>query len=160
MPIIELAIEIRAPIERVFDLSRSIDLHVRTTSRTGERAIGGVTTGLIGPEQEVTWLAWHFGVRQELTSQITAFARPHHFRDSMVRGAFRRFDHDHFFEQLGDATMLRDRFDFESPLGLLGRVADRLFLAPYLKAFLLERNERIKCVAESDEWSRFLPEPI
>jgi hypothetical protein len=56
--------------------------------------------------------------------------------------------------------MLRDRFDFESPLGLLGRVADRLFLAPYLKAFLLERNERVKSVAESDEWSRFLPEPI
>lgn len=156
MPIIEVAIEIRAPIERVFDLSRSIDLHVETTSRTNERAIGGVITGLIGPEQEVTWEARHFGIRQELTSRITAFARPHHFRDSMVRGAFRGFDHDHFFEHHGDVTVMRDRFDFESPMGLLGKLADHLFLSGYLKAFLVERNKRIKSVAEGDEWRRFL----
>jgi ligand-binding SRPBCC domain-containing protein len=160
MAIIELAIEIQAPIERVFDLSRSIELHVDTTSRTGERAIGGVTTGLIGPEQQVTWRARHFGIRQELTSRITAFARPHHFRDSMVRGAFRRLDHDHFFEQRGETTIMRDRFDFESPLGMFGRIADSLVLTAYLKSFLVERNQRIKTVAESDQWRRFLPGPM
>jgi hypothetical protein len=57
MPIIELTTEIRAPIERVFDLARSIDLHVKTASGTDERAVCGVTTGLIGPDQEVTWEA-------------------------------------------------------------------------------------------------------
>lgn len=160
MPIIELAIEIQAPIERVFDLSRSIDLHVETTSRTQEKAVGGVTTGLIGLEQEVTWQARHFGIRQELTSRITAFARPRYFRDSMVHGAFRRIDHDHFFEQRGEVTITRDRFDFESAWSLLGRAADELFLAHYLKAFLVERNERIKTVAESQEWRRFLPNSI
>jgi len=160
MAIIELAIEIRAPIERVFDLSRFIELHVETTSRTSERAVGGVITGLIGAEQQVTWQARHFGIQQELTSRITAFARPHHFRDSMVRGAFRRLDHDHFFEQRGETTIMRDRFDFESPLGFLGRIADSLVLTSYLKAFLVERNQRIKTIAESDEWRRFFPEPI
>jgi ligand-binding SRPBCC domain-containing protein len=159
MAIIELALEIQAPIERVFDLSRSIELHADTTSLTGERAIGGVTTGLIGPEQQVTWQARHFGIRQELTSRITAFARPHHFRDSMVRGIFRRIDHDHFFEQRRDTTIMRDRFDFESPFALLGRIADSLVLTSYLKAFLVERNPRIKAVAESDEWRQFLPDP-
>lgn len=76
-------------------LSRSIDLHVETTSRTRERAIGGVTTGLIGPEQQ------------------------------------------------GDVTIMRDVFDFESPMGLLGRIADQLILQRYMKAFLVERNQRI-----------------
>jgi ligand-binding SRPBCC domain-containing protein len=159
MAIIELAIEIQAPIERVFDLSRFIELHVETTSRTGERPIAGVITGLIGPEQQVTWQARHFGIRQELTSRITAFDRPHHFRDSMVRGAFRRLDHDHFFEQRGETTIMRDRFDFESSLGLLGRIVDSQVLTSYLKTFLVERNQRIKNVAERDEWSHFLPNP-
>jgi ligand-binding SRPBCC domain-containing protein len=118
-----------------------------------------VTTGLIGPEQQVTWQARHFGIRQELTSRITAFDRPHHFRDSMVRGAFRRLDHDHFFEKRGETTIMRDYFDFESALGLLGRIVDSQVLISYLKTFLVERNRRIKTVAESDEWRHFLPEP-
>lgn len=96
---IELTTCVAASPERCFDLARSVDLHTRSTSATGERAVGGVTTGLLGLGQEVTWRARHFGVRQELTSRITAYDRPRHFRDSMVRGAFRRFDHDHFFEQ-------------------------------------------------------------
>src|SRR5262245_31855607 len=98
MPTIELITIIAAPVERTFDLSRSIDLHTESTSATGERAVGGATSGLTGPGQEVTWRARHFGVWQSLTSRIVAFDRPAHFRDSMVRGAFRRFDHDHFFE--------------------------------------------------------------
>jgi len=90
------------------------------------------------------------GVRQTLTSRITAFDRPQHFRDSMVRGAFRRFDHDHFFAACGDATEMRDVFDFESPLGPLGRLVDTLVLERYLRRFLETRNAEIKRVAESE----------
>src|SRR5262245_9449050 len=100
MPVFELKTDIRAPVERVFDLSRSIDLHRESMGKTGESAVGGVTTGLIGPGESVTWQARHFGVWQRLTSRITAFDRPHHFRDSMVQGAFARFDHDHHFSTL------------------------------------------------------------
>ena len=32
--------------------------------------------------------ARHFGITQELTSRITAFDRPRHFRDEMEKGAF------------------------------------------------------------------------
>jgi ligand-binding SRPBCC domain-containing protein len=152
MPIIELKTLIRAPVERCFDLSRSVDLHVESTSSTGERAIAGVTHGLLGPGDEVTWRARHFGVWQNLTSRITLFDRPRHFRDSMVNGAFSRFDHDHFFVALGEYTEMRDVFDFTSPLGPLGRVADKLVLTRYLTRFLSERNRVIQRVAESDEW--------
>jgi ligand-binding SRPBCC domain-containing protein len=159
MPTIELITRIRAPRERCFDLSRSVEIHVSSTQETGERAVGGVTTGLLGPGQEVTWSARHFGVRQRLTSRITAFDRPAHFRDSMVAGAFRRFDHDHFFEARGgeEVTEMREVFDFESPLGPLGRIADALVLTRYLRGFLERRNEVIKRSAESDEWRALLP---
>jgi len=157
MPKIVLVTLLHAPLERCFDLSRSVDLHVVSMQETGERAVGEVTSGLLGLGEEVTWSARHFGVRQTLTSRITAFDRPRHFRDSMVRGAFRRFDHDHFFVARGEDTEMRDVFDFESPLGPLGRIADALVLERYLRRLLERRNEEIKRIAESDAWRDVLP---
>jgi ligand-binding SRPBCC domain-containing protein len=156
MPAIVLTTLIHAPPERCFDLSRSIDLHVASTRQTGERAVGALTSGLLGLGEEVTWSARHFGVRQTLTSRIIAFDRPRYFRDSMVRGAFRRFDHDHFFTACGEDTEMRDVFDFDSPFGLLGRLANTLVLERYLRRFLEARNEEIKRVAESDAWRAVL----
>ncbi len=156
MPTIELATAIAAPIERVFDLARSIDLHTNSTSSTGERAIAGVTSGLIGPGQEVTWRARHFGVWQSLTVRVTVFERPTHFADAMLRGAFRSMEHHHYFEQSGSGTTMRDVFSFQSPLGILGRIADFLFLTRYMKSFLIERNRVIKATAESDDWNQYI----
>lgn len=158
MPVIELSTIIAAPVERVFDLARCIEAHTASTSRTGEHAVGGMTSGLIEMGQEVTWRARHFGVWQNLTVRVTAFDRPRHFQDVMVRGAFRRFTHDHFFEPSGDGTLMRDVFDYESPLGPLGRLANGLFLEQYMRAFLVERNQVLKSVAESEDWRQYLLE--
>lgn len=159
MPVIKLTTEIRAPLERAFDLARSVELHMASTAHTDERAVAGVTSGLMALGQEVTWRARHFGTWQHLTSRITAFVRPFHFRDSMVRGAFQRFDHDHFFSQRGELTVMRDVFDFEAPFGILGRIADRLFLADYMRRLLLTRNALIKTVAETEQWRQYILSP-
>lgn len=152
MPIIELQCEIQAPVARVFDLSRSIDLHIVSTDQTGEQAIAGRTNGLIEDGEEVTWRARHFGIWQQLTSRITAYDRPHHFRDSMVRGAFKRFDHDHYFTENHNGTHVRDIFSFDAHLGALGVLASHLVLKSYMRRFLIRRNLTIKRVAESSEW--------
>lgn len=151
MPIIHTELLIRAPIERCFDLARSIDIHMRSAARTRERAVGGVTSGLIELGQSVTWEAVHFGIRQRLTARITAMERPYRFVDEMVSGAFRSFVHSHEFEQCNGQTLMRDTFDYTSPFGLLGRLADRLFLEAYMRRFLLERNHYIQRLAESGE---------
>lgn len=155
---IELVFQVAAPPERCFDLSRSIDLHLHCALHTGEQAIAGVTTGLIGPGEQVTWRARHLGIRQTLTSRIVQYDRPRHFRDSMVRGAFLRFDHDHVFEPSDGGTRMRDVFDYHAPGGWLGRLAERLFLTRYMRRFLVERNRIIQRVAESSEWRRYLPD--
>ena len=156
MPVIDISTQINAPMQRVFDLSRSVDLHAASTAHTGERAVSGVTSGLMALGQEVTWRARPFGIWQQLTSRITEFDPPAHFRDSLVRGAFRRFDYDHFFSQRGEVTVMRDVFDFQSPLGILGRIADYLFLTRYMKQLLINRNTLIKTTAETDQWQRYL----
>jgi ligand-binding SRPBCC domain-containing protein len=156
VPVIEFSTDIHAPIERVFDLSRSVDLHMASTAQTRERAIAGVTSGLMTLGQEVTWRAKHFGSWPHLTSRITAFERPVYFRDSQVRGIFRRLDHDHFFTARRDVTLMRDVFAFESPLGILGRIANRLFLIRYMTQLLATRNTLIKTAAETDQWRRYI----
>lgn len=148
LPVIDLETRIKAPIGLCFDLARDIDLHMQSTAHTGEVAIAGVTTGFIGPDEEVTWEAKHFGIRQRLTSRITAYQRPYHFRDSQVRGAFKRFDHDHFFSEVDGATLMRDVFDFDSPLGILGTLANRVYLTRYMTTLLKRRNKLVKEVAE------------
>lgn len=149
MPQIELRTEIRAPRELVFDLSRSIDLHQQSQASKKEKAVAGKMSGLIEMGEWVTWEAVHFGIRQRLTSKIVEMDPPQYFRDSMISGAFKRFDHDHFFERSGeDSTMMIDVFDYTSPFGMMGRVADRVFLRSYMERLLEERNVEIRRVAE------------
>ena len=153
---IKLKTTITAPIERCFDLSRSIDLHVASTSGTRELAIAGRTTGLIGLNETVTWKGRHFCLILTHQSRITAYDRPRHFQDSMVRGAFRSFVHDHFFESVGDATLMTDVVEFSAPLGPLGLLAENVFLEKYMRVFLEERNVFVKQIAESSEWAKYL----
>jgi ligand-binding SRPBCC domain-containing protein len=151
MPIIVLRTPVNAPPLRCFDLARDVDLHQRSTAASRERAVGGVTSGLLGPGDEVTWEATHFGVRQRLTSRITEFDPPRRFTDEMVRGAFRRFRHEHLFLATDGGTEIVDRFDYTSPLGPLGWLADNLFLRRYMSRLLRDRNAYLKQVAEASD---------
>ena len=151
---------IRAPIERCFDLARSVEAHLAGNRHWGEAAVamGGVTSGLIGLGERVTWRARHFGVRQTLTTEITAMDRPGYFQDTMIRGAFRSMNHDHYFRSLSpDETEMRDVFQFAAPLGILGRVAEFVVLRRYMRALLCERNAVIREIAESTVWRQYLP---
>lgn len=148
MPVIELSMVIAAPIERCFDLSRSIDLHLESMRHTSERVVAGVASGLLGPGEDVTWEARHFGVTRRMTSRITAFDPPAYFQDAMVRGPFASFVHDHRFRAAAGGTLVEDRVHFVSPLGILGRLVDRLVLASYLRRLLAQRNRVLKRAAE------------
>jgi ligand-binding SRPBCC domain-containing protein len=145
---------IRAPIERCFDLARSVEVHLAGNVHWGESAvaIAGVTSGLVGMGQRVTWRARHFWVRQNLTSEITAFEPPVYFQDTMIRGAFRSMQHDHFFRSLPSGeTEMKDVFRFAAPIPMLGRAAEIVVLRRYMKALLQERNAAIQQIAESCE---------
>jgi ligand-binding SRPBCC domain-containing protein len=150
---------IHAPVERCFDLARSVEVHLAGNFHYGENAVAeaGATSGLVGPGDHVTWRARHFWISWTLTSQITAFERPAHFQDVMLHGPFRLMRHDHRFRPTPDgATEMRDAFCFAAPLPVLGRVAEVVFLRAYMRRLLHERNAAIKEIAESEEWRRYL----
>ena len=149
MAAFRIVTSIDAPIELCFDLSRDIDFHVRTMEKTGERAVAGRTTGLIELGESVTWEAKHLGMIRRLTARITAFDRPHHFRDEMTAGAFRSLVHDHRFEVRDGRTVMIDELIFRSPFGPIGWLVDRLFMRRYLHRLLAGRCEMIRREAEA-----------
>ncbi len=145
---------IHSPIERCFDLARSVEVHLAGNVHSGETAVAlaGVTSGLIGMGQRVTWRAKHLGLWHELTSEITAMDRPVYFQDTMIRGPFRFMKHDHLFRPLSSGkTEMKDVFCFEAPLVVLGRLAEIAFLRRHMQALLRERNAVLKRIAESSE---------
>ena len=158
MPIIRLETNIRSDIAICFDLSRSIDLHRISTAKTNERAIAGKMKGLINSGEFVTWQAKHFGITQQLTSKITVFDRPFHFRDEQQKGAFKYIIHDHYFEVNNDKVVMKDIFAFQSPFGLMGKLFDKMVLTKYLQKLLINRNYIIKEYAETLKWKVILDE--
>ena len=160
MVTIDETILIRAPIERCFDLARSVEVHVLGNVHFQESAVavGGRTTGLVEQGECVTWRARHFWTWHELTSEITCAQKPTYFRDVMVHGIFRSMMHDHYFRHLPNGhTAMRDVFTFAAPLAVLGRIAEFLLLRQYMRRLLRERNEVIRQAAETDEWRKYLP---
>lgn len=148
MPEIRIVTRIQASRETVFDLARSVEVHLQSTAHTGERVVNGRTSGLFEAGDVVTWEARHLGIRQRLTVNITQVRFPDFLEDVMVKGVFAEMRHKHIFETESGTTVMTDIFYYKSPFGLLGKLADGLFLKAYMRNLLLKRNAEIKSLAE------------
>lgn len=156
MPIIHLTTFIAAPIERVFDLSRSIELHKKSMADYREEAVAGTTLGLINLNETVTWKAKHLMRTRVLQVEITAMERPFSFTDEMKKGDFKSMKHEHHFKQIDNGTLMIDIFSYEAPWGGLGRLVSNLYLFSYLEKLLDKRNQVIKEYAEGNKWQHVL----
>jgi ligand-binding SRPBCC domain-containing protein len=154
MASINTSIQINAPAAIVFDLCRSIDFHMVSTSGTNEKAIAGVMSGLINKNETVTWEAKHLFRRRHFQTLITAMEPYHYFRDEMIKGDFKSFYHEHFFQPNENGTLMTDKVKLEAPYGFVGKIINGLFLKNYIKKFLAKRNLLIKQYAENGEWKK------
>jgi len=147
---INLTTKIKAPKQIVFDASRNIDIHQQSASPSKEKAIDGVTSGLINLNETVTWRGKHFGFYLTHKSRITAMNFYDYFVDEMEKGKFKSFKHEHFFEEENGFTIMKDKLQYETPFGIFGELFDILFLEKHLTNFLLERNKVLKAISESN----------
>lgn len=150
MTTIQLITKINAPIQVVFDHARNIDTHQQSASKSSEIAIAGTTTGLINKGETVTWRGKHFGFflqHQSIISQMELYS---YFVDEQLKGHFKSFKHQHFFEEIDGLTSMKDVMQYETPFGIFGHLFDVLFLKRHLTNFLIERNAYLKLVSESD----------
>jgi ligand-binding SRPBCC domain-containing protein len=150
------SIFINAPIERCFLLSTNIELVGQTY---GMKPIEGKLSGLFVAEDRLVWAGWKFGFPQMHESYVTQYEPPAFFQDTMGRGRFKRYQHDHYFYEMNDRTVLNDKIRFTMPLGIAGRVVAKLVVVPYLSKRLRRRLALLKRVAENrKEWQKYLPE--
>lgn len=156
MPVIHCTTFIAAPTERVFDLSRSIDLHRHSMQKHKEQAVGGVYNGLLDKNAEVTWKARHLFKTRILKTKITEYQRPVSFVDEQITGDFSMMRHQHFFKPCDNGTIMIDIFHFETPYKIIGTLVNKLYLTGYMRALLEERNKIIKETAEGSRWKNFL----
>ena len=145
---LEVRTPIAAPPEVCFDLARDVGFHAESLAHTGERVTDRPAHDLLRLGDEVEFEGRHLGVRQRLRARIESFDRPRHFRDVMVRGAFRSFAHDHEFAPSAGGTVMTDRLTFAAPLWPLGVVVERVVLTPYLRRLISGRGQEIKAAAE------------
>jgi ligand-binding SRPBCC domain-containing protein len=147
------SIHVEAPVDRCFLLSTSIDIVAQTLRL---KPIVGKTSGLIGPSDRVLWHGWKLGLPQLHESVITAYQRPYFFQDTMDRGRFQRFQHDHTFSEIAGHTLLQDKIRFSLPLGWLGSIVAKWILVPYLARILRMRLESLRYIAQTEEWRKYL----
>jgi len=150
MTTINLTTKIKAPKQIVFDASRNINIHQQSASFSKEKAIAGVTSGLINLDETVTWRGKHFGFYLTHKSRITAMNLYDYFVDEMEKGKFKSFKHEHFFEEENGFIIMKDKLQYETPFGIFGKLFDVLFLKRHLINFLLERNKVLKEISENN----------
>lgn len=148
MPVIRVETNIAASPEICFDLARDVNAHASSTKSSKERIISAPASGMLELGDEVEFEATHFGIKQGLRSKIVEYERPRRFVDEMQSGAFKRLRHVHEFEPTRNGTRMVDTMDFASPFGFIGALADRLFVAGYLRRFLIARNSELAKLAE------------
>jgi ligand-binding SRPBCC domain-containing protein len=146
---------IAAPRERCFLLSCSIDLHKLSTTGSHEQAVAGITSGLIGDGETVTWRARHFGMYFTMTTLVCNYKFPDYFESRMIKGPFKKIIHRHVFIKVPGGTEMQDHFHFEAPFGLFGKLVSRYILKKHMTDLLIQRNAVIKSVAESEEWKKY-----
>jgi ligand-binding SRPBCC domain-containing protein len=149
MPLIHLTTFIEAPVERVFDLCRNIQLHKESMKQHKEEAVGGTRFGLIEKDETVTWKAKHFFKTRVLRIKMTEMQKPLRFVDEQSQGSFKEMKHEHFFKPCENGTIMIDLFHFESPYGPIGKWL-------YIKRLIKHRNKTIKEYAESNKWKVLL----
>ena len=141
--------EIDAPIERCFDAARDVKLHVESASFSHEKLVApGKLDGLLETGDLVCFEWRHFGIRQRFCARIVEVDRPRRFVDEMTRGTFRWMRHVHSFYENGLLTIMRDDVTWAAPLGILGRLADALFLERHMRWFVETKQRALKGILE------------
>ena len=147
-------VTIQAPLERCFLLSTSVEIVARELRM---HPVRGRTSGFVQEGDRVLWKGWKFGLPQIHESIIEEFRPCGFFRDRMIAGRFKSFEHDHRFDLLPDGSVhLRDEIRFTMPWGWVGEIVGILLLRPHIRRLLRRRFGLLKRIAETEEWRQYI----
>jgi ligand-binding SRPBCC domain-containing protein len=85
-----------------------------------------------------------FGIPLKWVTLIALAEGPHRFVDSQVKGPYKHWWHLHTFEKVEGGVLMRDRVEYELPLGPLGELAHGIFVKKRLQQIFEHRRETLK----------------
>ena len=80
-----------------------------------------------------------FGVQNRWTTYISEYEAPHRFVDIQLKGPHSFWHHEHEFKSTEEGTLVIDKIHYLLPLGILGRVANKIIMEPIVKALFRHR---------------------
>jgi ligand-binding SRPBCC domain-containing protein len=143
MAVYQRETRVRAPLEDIWEFHSSVGgltaltpgwMNLRVESVVGPDGRPDPDVLERGSRLRLSVCPLDAGPRQRWVSEITARedrGDVASFRDEMVDGPFREWEHTHLFYRDGAETLLRDRVEYESPL----RPADPLLRAGFEPMF-------------------------
>lgn len=131
------------PRAEVFDFfSRAENLETITPKSLSFRILTP-TPIVMQPGTTIDYELRLFGVPMRWQSLIEVFEPEERFVDVQLRGPYASWRHTHeFADAVGGGTVIRDRVDYDLPLGPLGSIAHALFVKRQLNA-IFEHRQRV-----------------
>ena len=133
---------IKAPMPRVWDFfSAPANLGKITPSRMNFRIIR-MDGDRMFPGQRIEYRVSVLPlVRLTWETEITEVEENRMFVDEQRRGPYSLWRHRHSFREIPEGVEMTDRIDYGVPFGLLGRLANWLFVEQQVKAIFAYRFE-------------------
>ncbi|MGB1042299.1 MAG: SRPBCC family protein [Tenacibaculum sp.] len=80
------------------------------------------------------------GVKSSWVTEITQVKEQEFFIDEQRFGPYNMWHHEHWFEQLPNGnTLMKDKISYKIPFGILGHIAQALFIKRQLKGIFEHR---------------------
>ena len=84
-----------------------------------------------------------FGVPFGWRTEIAEYEPNERFVDQQLKGPYKRWHHTHTFEDVTGGTRMKDRVEYEVPLGPLGSIAHVVFVKRMVNAIFDYRAKEI-----------------
>lgn len=148
MAIVKSSVVINAPAEVVFDFhtdTRNLPIispswmKVDILKTTGE-----------GKGKMIELYITQFGLfKTKWVVEIAEYDRPIRITDIAHKGPFKRFRHQRDIKRISDTSCeLTDTFDYELPLGIIGKIGDAVMMKRFVEKMFRERHIKTKLVLE------------
>ncbi len=134
---------IAAPLEEVFAFfSRAENLERLTPANVGF-TIDSPLPILMGTDARIDYTIRLGKIPMHWQTQIESWQPGRSFVDVQLSGPYRSWWHEHSFRQDGSETVMCDRVYYAPPLGVLGALAHRIFIASMLQQIFGYRSHAI-----------------
>jgi ligand-binding SRPBCC domain-containing protein len=107
-----------------------------------------ITSDITSAAYEGQIISYKIGILPGLSTswitEITHINDQKYFVDEQRSGPYSMWHHEHFFEKNESGVMMADKVSYKVPFGIIGRMANRLFIEKQLRSIFTYRFNKLE----------------